>query len=147
MLDPQNLVTISGGFVADPEVVNDGRIVKARLGVDYAGSEKDSDNNSGYFDVVYYLKDSNGFVNKNAQFVSTQISSSKMKKGSTVSLIGRLVQERWKQDDQSRSRIVIVAEHMTYGQRSAAKDGSTTSSSSTNSSAAPAANNSIPQSF
>ena len=38
MLDPQNLVTISGGFVADPEVVNDGRILKARLGVDYAGS-------------------------------------------------------------------------------------------------------------
>ena len=65
MLDPQNLVTISGGFVADPEIVN-GKILKARLGVDYAGSEKDSDNNSGYFDVVYYLKDNSDFVNKNA---------------------------------------------------------------------------------
>lgn len=143
MLDPQNLVTISGGFVADPEIVN-GKILKARLGVDYAGSEKDSDNNSGYFDVVYYLKDSNDFVNKNASFVAGQISSGKMKKGSTVSIIGRLVQERWKQDDQSRSRIVIVAEHVTYGQRSAPKD--STSSTSSNQTAA-AVNTSIPQSF
>lgn len=144
MLDPQNLVTISGGFIADPEIVN-GRILKARLGVDYAGSEKDSDNNSGYFDVVYYLKDNNGFINKNASFVAAQVDASKMKKGSTVSIIGRLVQERWKQDDQSRSRIVIVAEHMTYGQRSSSK--SEGSSASSSNSSAPAANTSIPQSF
>jgi len=143
MLDPQNLVTISGGFVADPEIVN-GKILKARLGVDYAGSEKDSDNNSGYFDVVYYLKDNSDFVNKNASFVSGQISSGKMKKGSTVSIIGRLVQERWKQDDQSRSRIVIVAEHITYGQRSAPKD---SNSSTTSNQTATAVNTSIPQSF
>lgn len=145
MLDPQNLVTISGGFISDPEIVN-GKIMKARIGVDYAGSEKDSDNNSGYFDIVYYLKDSNGFVNKNASFVSAQIDAGKMKKGSTISIIGRLVQERWKQDEQSRSKIVIVAEHLTYGQRATAKsaDGGSTTSSNT---AAPAANTSIPQSF
>ena len=100
---------------------------------------------SGYFDVVYYLKDASGFTNKNASWVAGQISTSKMKKGSTVSIIGRLVQERWKQDEQSRSRIVVVVEHMTYGQRSGAKSdsGSTTS----NASAAPAANTSIPTSF
>lgn len=149
MLDPQNLVTISGGLIADPEMVANGKIMKVRLGVDYAGSDKDSDNNSGYFDVVYYLKDGNGFVNKNASFVNSQVEASKMKKGSTVSIIGRLVQERWKQDDQNRSRIVIVAEHLTYGQRAGAKGDSTTSSSSSNSSAtsAPAANTSIPTSF
>lgn len=143
MLDPQNLVTISGGFIADPEMIND-RIMKVRIGVDYAASDKDSDNNSGYFDVVYYLKDNNGFTGKNASFVAGQVEQGKMKKGTTVSIIGRLVQERWKQDDQNRSRIVIVAEHMTYGQRSAAKtDGSTSSSSN----AKPSANTSIPTSF
>lgn len=144
MLDPQNLVSISGGFIADPEIVND-KILKARIGVDYAGSEKDSDNNSGYFDVVYYLKDASGFTNKNASWVAGQISASKMKKGSTVTIIGRLVQERWKQDEQSRSRIVIVVEHMTYGQRSGGKSDS--GSPTSNASAAPAANTSIPTSF
>lgn len=148
MLDPQNLVTISGGLIADPEMVANGKIMKVRLGVDYAGSDKDSDNTSGYFDVVYYLKDNNGFINKNASFVNSQVEASKMKKGSTVSIIGRLVQERWKQDDQSRSRIVIVAEHMTYGQRAGAKsDGQSSSSSTSNANSAPAANTSIPTSF
>lgn len=146
MLDPQNLVTISGGLIADPELVANGKIMKIRLGVDYAGSEKDSDNTSGYFDVVYYLKDNSGFVNKNASFINTQIESGKMKKGTTVSIIGRLVQERWKQDDQNRSRIVLVAEHMTYGQRAAAK-GDSSSSTATASASAPAANSSIPTSF
>lgn len=148
MLDPQNLVTISGGLIADPEMVANGKIMKVRLGVDYAGSDKDSDNTSGYFDVVYYLKDNNGFINKNASFVNSQVEASKMKKGSTVSIIGRLVQERWKQDDQSRSRIVIVAEHMTYGQRAGAKsDGQSSSGSASSSNSAPAANTSIPTSF
>ena len=40
MLDPQNLVTISGGLIAEPEMVADGKIAKIRLAVDYAGSEK-----------------------------------------------------------------------------------------------------------
>jgi single-stranded DNA-binding protein len=147
MLDPQNLVTISGGLIADPEMVANGKIMKVRLGVDYAGSDKDTDNSSGYFDVVYYLKDNNGFINKNASFVNSQVEASKMKKGSTVSIIGRLVQERWKQDDQSRSRIVIVAEHLTYGQRSGAKSDGQSSSSSSSATSAPAANTSIPSSF
>lgn len=150
MLDPQNLITISGGLIADPEMVND-KIMKVRLGVDYAGSDKDSDNNSGYFDVVYYLKDGNGFTGKNASFVSTQIGAGKMKKGTSVNIIGRLVQERWKQDGQSRSKIVIIAEHMTYGQRSTKSDSATSSTSSSNgsssSNSAPAANTSIPTSF
>lgn len=145
MLDPQNLVTISGGIVSDPEVVND-RILKIRLGVDYAGSEKDSDNNNGYFDIVYYLKDNNGFTNKNASFVAGQISDGKMKKGSTVSIIGRLVHERWKQDDQNKSKVVIVAEHMTYGQRSASTTGSTNTGAA-KTAEAPKQSSSIPQSF
>ena len=142
MLDPHNLVNISGGFIADPEIVGNGNIMKVRVGVDYAGSDKDTDNNSGYFDVVYYIKDKSGFVSKNANFVATQIEASKMKKGTNVSIIGRLVQERWKQDEQSRSRIVIVAEHMTYGQRAPKSEGTSAPAADK-----PASNNNIPTSF
>lgn len=143
MLDPNNLVNISGGVIADPETVADGKIAKFRIGVDYAASDKDSDNNSGYFDVIYYLKDNNGFTSKNASFVDGQIRDSKLKKGSSVVLIGRLVQERWKQDDQNRSRIVIVAEHVSYTKGSGAKkdDGASTSAEK------PVANASIPNQF
>lgn len=140
MLDPQNIINISGGLVVDPEIIN-GKIFKSRLGVDYAGSEKDSNNNSGYFDIVYYLKDSDGFVSKNASFVSGQVDQGKLKKASTVSIVGRLVQERWKQDGQSRSKVTIVVEHMTYSPSRSSK------SSDSASSEAPTQAASIPSSF
>jgi single-stranded DNA-binding protein len=140
MLDPQNLIIINGGFVADPEIIN-GKIFKATLAVDYAASDKNSDNNTGYFDVVYYLKDNNGFVGKNANFVSNQLESSNFKKGTQVSVVGRLLQERWKQDEGNRSKIVIIAEHISYGKSSKS------SSSSTDSSATSSQVASVPNSF
>lgn len=113
MLDAKNVVAISGGIVSEPELIND-KIAKFRLAVDYAGSEKGAQNNSGYFDVVYYLKEGTDFASKNAQFLHSQISNGKLKKGSPVQLLGRLVQERWQQDNSNRSRVVIVAESVSY---------------------------------
>lgn len=113
MIDPKNVVSVTAGIVADPEMVND-RIAKIRVAVDYAGSEKNVSGASGYFDVVYYLKDGETFSSKNASFVHSQITAGKMKKGSQIQLVGRLVQERWQQDSQNRSRVVIVAESISY---------------------------------
>jgi hypothetical protein len=141
MIDPKNLINITGGVVADPELVND-RIAKFRLAVDYAGQEKGGDNNSGYFDVVYYLKDSNGFSSKNASFMYGQISDFKIKKGSKLTIVGRLVQERWKQEDQNRSRVVIVAEHVSYASSAAPAK----SAASTNEATA-VGSSSVPDSF
>lgn len=141
MLDPANMINITGGVVSDPEVIND-KILKLRLAVNYAGSEKGSDNTSGYFDVVYYLKDGNSFVNKNASFIHAQVTADKIKKGSKIQLVGRLVQERWRQDDSNRSRVVIVAEHISY-----AASGSSNGSSSKTSDTPSAASASIPDSF
>lgn len=141
MIDPKNLINITGGVVADPELIND-KIAKFRLAVDYAGQEKGGDNNAGYFDVVYYLKDGNGFASKNASFMHGQISDSKIKKGSKITIVGRLVQERWKQEDQNRSKVVIVAEHISY----AASGGSSKSTASTNETAS-VGSSSVPDSF
>ena len=111
MIDPKNNVTISGGLVADPEVVND-NVLKMRIGVNFAGSEKDSDNKSGYFDVVFYTNDAN---NHNVKFVKAQIDNGNFSKGTSLVLAGRLVQERWKNNDgDGRSKVVIVAEAITY---------------------------------
>jgi len=146
MLDPQNLVTISGGLVSDPEIIN-GKIFKTSIAVDYAGSDKNTENTSGYFDVVFYLKDPAGAsAGKNASFVAAQVEAGKMKKGTSVAIVGRLVQERWKQDDKNRNRIVIVAEHLTYGQR-ASTPKTPASTDATGTAPAPAAQSSIPSSF
>lgn len=113
MLDPKNMINVTGGVVADPEIVN-GKIAKFRIAVEYAGSEKGSQSTAGYFDITYYLKDSEGFVSKNASFIANQIESGKLKKGSQIAIIGRLLQERWQQDNTNRSKVVVVAEHISW---------------------------------
>ena len=140
MLDPKNMVNLTAGIVADPEIVND-KIAKFRVAIDYAGSEKGAQSTSGYFDVTYYLKDGSGFANKNASFIHGQITGGKMKKGSQISIIGRLLQERWQQDNQNRSKVVVVAEHIAYAASSRPSD----KSDSNNSSAAVSA--SVPEEF
>lgn len=129
MMDPKNVTTQTGGLVADPEVIDtsNGKIIKLRFAVDYAGREKDSDNRSGYFDVTYYANESN----PNSKFVLSQIEKGNFKKGSQLSIVGRLVQERWTKDSNKGQRVVIEAEGVTYagGGSSQAKpaDGSTSS--------------------
>lgn len=114
MIDPNNNLNLTCGVVADPEMPTE-NIAKFRVAVDYAGSEKGSDNSTGYFDVTYYL---NSEENKrNCEFVRNQITSGKLAKGSQIRLIGRLVQERWSTDDKKSSKVVIVAENITYASR------------------------------
>jgi single-stranded DNA-binding protein len=103
-------VTISGGVVADPERPSD-KIVKFRLAVDYAGREKDSDDRSGYFDVVYYLDD----TNPNSKFVSGQLAAGNLKKGSGISVVGRLEHDRFKTKEGTKaSRVQIIADAISY---------------------------------
>ena len=144
MIDPRNLINLTGGVVTDVELFND-KIGKFRFAVDYAGSEKGSDNTSGYFDIVYYIRDSKGeFIGKKASFIHTQTKADKIKKGTKLQIVGRLVQERWKQDDQNKNRVVVVAEHISYATTSspagAAKTTSTVAASSDN-------QNNVPDSF
>lgn len=110
--DPKNNGTLICGLVADPELVNDGKIAKFRVAADYAGRDAaDPENRSGYFDVVLYKDDSN----PNNKFVFGQINDGKMKKGSQVAIVYRLNQSRWKADDGGgRNRVELVAEGMTY---------------------------------
>lgn len=126
MIDPKNCVTLTGGLVRDPELVND-NIVKLTIGRDYAGSDSGK-SASGYFDVTYYLNNDN---QRNAKFVGDQVRSGNLKKGSQVAIVGRLVQERWVQDNATRSKVVIVAEGLDYAGSKASNDtGSSAPSSS-----------------
>jgi single-stranded DNA-binding protein len=139
MIDPRNTVILTAGIISDPELVANGNIAKFRIAVDYAGSEKGAGASSGYFDVVYYLKDGSEPASKNASFVIAQLQNSKMKKGSQVQLVGRLVQERWQQEGQNRSKTVIVAEALTYAGSNFQKSADSTSK--------PESSSSIPDEF
>jgi len=143
MIDPKNTVILTAGVIADPEIIANGNIAKIRIAVDYAGSEKGSGMSSGFFDITYYLRDGSEYVNKNASFVANQISSGKMKKGSQIQIVGRLVQERWQQDNQNRSKVIIAAESITYaGSAYQKKDSSESNSSKSNS-----ASSNVPDEF
>lgn len=110
MMDPRNVVTISGGVVADPERPSD-KVVKFRLAVDYAGREKDSEDRSGYFDVVYYINDEN----PNSKFVTGQLAAGNLKKGSGISVVGRLEHDRFKTKEGTKtSRVQIIADAISY---------------------------------
>lgn len=148
MLDPRNLINISGFLVDNPEYATETNknIMKARIGVQYAGSEQNSDNNSGFFDVTYYIKNKNSeqHVSQNAKFFEDQVTSGNMKKGSSITIVGRLLQERWKnQEGKGASRIVIIAEHIGYGPYTKS-EGNSSSSSST---ATDTTQASVPSSF
>jgi len=123
MIDPKNIVNMTCGIVADPEMVHE-NILKLRVACDYSGDEKDSDNRSGYFDVTYFFNDGNF----NADFVRKQVESGNFKKGSQIQLVGSLRQRRWKTEEgASRSMVDIRAESITYagGARRDADDDAT----------------------
>jgi single-strand DNA-binding protein len=110
MMDAKNVVVLQGGLTRDPETANNGQILKLGLAVDYASNDKD--NRSGYFDVTYFFHD-----DPNSKFVKGQLDAGNLKKGSQLSIIGRLNQDRWEQDGQKRSRVIILAEAITYAGR------------------------------
>ena len=116
MIDGKNICVLTGGICSDIETFGNG-ILKFRLAMDWAGQEKDSDNRSGYFDVTFFSKNPTGpeYSSQNAEFVARQMSEGKMKKGTQIQLLGRLVQDRFQtKEGTAAQRVVIVAESITY---------------------------------
>lgn len=126
-LDPRNVGTIVGGLTTDPELINE-NILKLRVAVDYAGNDRvQTDNKSGYFNVTYFLNNDT----PNTKFVANQVREGKMKKGSQVHILYRLVQDRWEQDGQNRQAVTLVAESLTYAGSAPRTETATSTASST----------------
>jgi len=144
MIDPKNHGSLIGGLVADPEMVNDGKIARLRIAADYAGNDRDNtDNKSGYFNVTYFLNNDDS----NTKFVKSQIDKGNLKKGSQVHIIYRLIQDRWSKEGQKNSAVTLVAEALTYagsGQKPEGGESSSASNSGTGGNSEPS---SIPDSF
>lgn len=126
MIDPLNNGNLVGGIVADPELVNDNKILRLRIGVDRAGNDRiNRDNDSGYFNVTYFLNNDD----PNTKFVRGQLEKGNLKKGSQVHILYRLVQDRWEQEGNKRSAVSLIAESLTYaGTRGTGETKTTTAS-------------------
>lgn len=139
MIDAKNVVILTCGIVADPEMPHE-NIMKLRVAADYSGDEKGSDNRSGYFDVTYFFNEGD----MNSDFVRRQIKEGKMKKGSQVQLVGSLRQRRWQdaESGKNRSAVDVRAESITY-----ATSNRRTDDEGNTATAAPAANTAVPDEF
>lgn len=95
-----NSVVLAGNVVADPESrnTNSGKAVASfRLAINNPINDKD---------VVYIDVDT---WEKQAEFVSNYV-----KKGSSVSVVGRLKQDSWEKEGKKFSKILVVAERVNF---------------------------------
>ena len=95
-----NSVVLAGNVVADPESrsTNSGKAIASfRLAINNPLSDKD---------VVFIDVDT---WEKQAEFVSKHV-----KKGSLVSVIGRLKQDSWEKEGKKFSKILVVAERVNF---------------------------------
>lgn len=95
-----NNVVLAGNVVADPEAraTNSGKSVASfRLAVNNPINDKD---------VVFIDVDS---WEKQAEFVSNYV-----KKGSSVSVIGRLKQDSWEKDGKKMTKTLVVADRVSF---------------------------------
>lgn len=121
MIDPKNVVSLQGNLAAEPEIIND-KIFKAPIAINYGGSE-DGKSTTGYFDLVYYLNQ-----DSNSTFVRNQVSSGNLSKGSSVTILGRLTQDRFvTKDGQKAYRVKVTVESLTYSGSAKNNDSNNTS--------------------
>lgn len=107
-----NSIVLAGNVVADPEsrTTQTGKTVAGfRLAVNNPANEKD---------VVYIDVD---VWEKQAEFVMNYV-----KKGSGVSVVGRLRQDTWEKDGKKQSKILVVGERINFlgGKKKDAEQGS-----------------------
>lgn len=110
MLNKKNLVILEGGLTRDPEEFESAGVVHLSVAVDNAGTEKGVQYASGYFDVKVWLNNSKYSAPALAEGVRAALKEGTLKKGTRVSVIGTLKQERWEKEGQKSSKVVVVAE-------------------------------------
>jgi len=126
MIDPRNNGNLTGGLVADPELVGkNGDVLRLRIAASNAGKDQsDPDNRTGYFNVTMFLSDDNW----NTKFVRDQLNAGNLKKGSQVQITYRLQQDRWEKDGTRAQNVGLIAEALTYSGSKSSGDSESSSS-------------------
>lgn len=106
-----NSTTITGNIVRDPESVADGGIARFTVAVNYSRKLRDGEDagtrrtNTGADGTVYV--DDPSFIDCKAFNGNAKKLLAKAGKGNRVTILGRLVQEKWDTPEGNRSRMFV----------------------------------------
>jgi single-strand DNA-binding protein len=107
-MNQQNLVILEGNACRDAEIkktANGALIGKMSLAVNrYYKSGENFEKEVSFFDVDCF-----GEV--------ARLCGEKVKKGSEIRVTGRLKQNRWEQEGQKRTAVIVVAEHVEFSSK------------------------------
>jgi single-strand DNA-binding protein len=99
-----NVVVLIGRLTADPEArytVNGVAVTNFRLAVDRPFTNREGERETDFFDVVCWRKLAETVANN-------------LRKGRLVAVQGRMQLDRWQQDGQNRSKVVVVADQVRF---------------------------------
>lgn len=95
-----NTVALIGRLGGDPQLrytPNGTAVANASLAVPRRGNREETD----WFDLTFWGK-------------TAELAANNLAKGRQVGISGRLQQERWEQDGQKRSKVVVVVDSVTF---------------------------------
>ncbi len=99
-----NVVVLIGRLTADPEArytVSGVAVTNIRLAVDRSFTNREGERETDFFDVVCWRGLAETVANN-------------LRKGRLVGVHGRLQLDRWQQDGQNRSKVVVVANDVRF---------------------------------
>jgi len=103
-----NSVLVEGNLVADPELryTSSGTpVCSFTIGVNRSWKDGDQwKDEASYFDITAWNRQG-------------EVCKEHLTKGQSVRVAGRLKQDRWEQEGQKRSKVIIVAEHVEFGKK------------------------------
>ena len=95
-----NTVALIGRLGGDPQLrytPNGTAVANASIAVPRRGNREETD----WFDLTFWGK-------------TAELAANHLTKGRQVGITGRLQQERWEKDGEKRSRVVVIAESVTF---------------------------------
>ena len=152
MMNRNNMWQGEGNLSRDPEihvVGNSGaEVVHFTIAVSGAGAGSGEKDSAGFFDCKIWLTENDYVVPAEIQTAREGFKNGAWKKGDRLFVAGRLVQERWEKNGESRSRTVIQADKVqALYIRDADRSNSSSASSSVQSESQPQRQAAVPASF
>ncbi len=93
-----NTVTVYGNITKDPKSLGEGKVVKTSIAVNEGRGDKEQ---VSFFDLVFFGK-------------LAEVALQHITKGKEMVVTGRLRQERWEKDGETRTNIVIIVNDIQF---------------------------------
>lgn len=109
MIREDNEVRLRGRLVKDPDVNEDVGVVNFTIAIDNSGREE-KETVTGFFDVTLWIRESDYVAPADLKYIKKHLGEKTLRKGTLVSVRGRLNQDRWTKDGSKNSRTGVVAD-------------------------------------